>query len=346
MKKFFMIMIALMVAITVSACKKEVVKEGKFDKADGQYFAVSETANNGYVYWTVVTIKDKKITDVEWDGYNVDGGASKCLGDSKYQCSVDGNYKMKDIAQSPKGYWYEQADKATKWIVDNQKVKADVTFKEGKTDAISSVSITTETLFNLVDTALNTDPVAKGDYAKDGFYYIEAAASDNREYSYVAQYEDGTPVLDDNQEPVLFEATAGEYQDYTFGTFIIVNGRIVHADFNATYKLYDFKMEENKFVLSDGKKIVLCDENGDPLNTYLTKDTAGMNYGMRAAGGEWYEQADKVEAKLVADQSLNITIESGDWGPSGTIDGLSSVTFGHSVVDFNTILEDLNSKAK
>jgi len=328
MKKLFLILTTFIIVTSIYGCKKDV--EGKFDKPDGMYFAIDD-AESGYNSWTVVTIKNKKITDVEWNSYHIDGGEAKCLGDSKYQCSVDGIYGMENVAD--KGAWYEQADKTTKWIVDNQKTKSDLSFDDGVADAITSVTMSTEDLFDLIEEALNSTAIVDGDYTKDGFYYYETSVS-TKTYDYGAEGPTG------NELPDL----TGDFDSYTFGAFIIVQGRIVHADFNGTYVLYDFKLnDDGGFVLNgDGKKIVLCDADGKPLQSYITKDVAKENYGMRGSGGEWYVQANKVEEKLIADQSFNISIDETN---AGIIDGLTSVTMRNSTKDFKEILDKLVEKA-
>src|SRR5690554_1654123 len=171
MKKNFSIIIALFVVITISACGKKD-KEGNINKPDGKYFAIQDVEDmksaEDYRYFTVVTIDNKKITDVEWNAYHTQGSIQKCEGASKYDCSVAGIYGM----YGDEGEWHEQADKVTKWIVDNQKYTG-VTFEGGKTDAISSVTITSEELFLLVQEALANDPVEAGEFGNDGYYYSE-----------------------------------------------------------------------------------------------------------------------------------------------------------------------------
>ncbi len=341
MKKLFMVIMVLFVAVVISACKKD--KPGKFDYADGKYFAIQDVEDlkkpEDYRYWTVVTIKNKKITDVEWNAYHIAGGAAKCQGDDKYQCSVDGVYAM----GGKEGEWHEQADETTKWIVKNQKIGKDLTFTNGKTDAISSVSITVEELFDLIDEALKGQPVAKGNFKEDGFFYYESGRDETNKttYKYVKSDAQGNKPTGD------FEFEEGEFVGYTFGSFIIVNGTLVVADFNAVYTLFDFLMnEDNTFdtVTVDSKqvKVVKVKEDGTPTIKYLTKDPAKLNYGMRKDGGEWYVQADKVEAKLLADQALTITVD----GENGTVDGVTGVSMGHTVAAFKDIYDKLIADAK
>lgn len=348
MKKFASIIMALFIVLTISACKKD--EEGNIDKPDGKYFAIQDVEDmksvEDYRYWTVVTIKNKKITNVEWNAYHIQGGVQKCEGASKYDCSVAGLYGM----NGNKGEWHEQADKVTKWIVDNQKYTG-VTFNNGKADAITSVSITSEELFKLVEEALSKDPVPAGDFGQDGYYYAETGKEEGKTYKYVKANAEGQLINEEGE--VLAEGyteedlayVQGIYTALTYGSFIIVNGTIVHVDFNAAYTLFDFVMDENKAFAKEeltGAKLVICDEEGNPVKKYLTKDGAKYNYGMRGsnndANKEWFLQAKAVEDKLLKDQTLSFT-------ENNLIDGLSQVTMSGTIGQFKTILEDVKARA-
>ena len=177
------------------------------------------------------------------------GGIQKCQGASKYDCSVAGTYGM----NGDKGEWHEQADKVTKWIVDNQKYTG-VTFNNGRADAITSVSITSEELFLLVQEALAKDPVPAGNFGQDGYYYAETGKEEGKTYKYVKANAEGKLINDEGEElpdEYIEDDLAfveGSYTALTFGAFIVVNGTIVHVDFNAAYTLFDFVMDDKKHL--------------------------------------------------------------------------------------------------
>lgn len=356
MKKFLTIMMVLFSIIVISACGKEEEKPGNINKADGKYFAIQEVEDmakiEDYRYWTVVTIKNKKITDVEWNAYHTQGGLAKCEGADKYTCSVAKKYGMENDPNNSAGAWHTQADKATKWIIDNQQYSG-LDFTGGVADDISSVTMTTEELFVLVGKALASDPVESGDFGDDGYYYAEVEG-DSKTETYAKANEEGIPV--DTEGNALTEAyTKAEldlmevtFTNLTFGSFIVVNGTLVHADFNAAYGLYDFAMNKNKaFIKTDATDIetqykLVLHKDGEPVNTYKTKDGAKYNYGMRGASfdnpdKEWFKQAEAAETKLLTDQTLEITVTDGN----GVIDGLTSVTMAHTVADFKTIIDEV-----
>ncbi|HEY8364186.1 MAG TPA: FMN-binding protein [Haloplasmataceae bacterium] len=143
-------------------------KNNSINKQDGYYFAAADTFDGGYRYYTIVKIENGIITNVVWNGYHIDGGESKCLGDDKYTCAAKGNYGM--AARATKGEWHVQAAATAKWIVETQNINP--TFNGEKVDAITSATITVKELFDLINTALQGDPVPQGTYT-DGFYYIE-----------------------------------------------------------------------------------------------------------------------------------------------------------------------------
>lgn len=333
MKKLFTIFSLVLLAVILSACTGKG-KEGKFDYENGVYFAIQDrTEGQTYRYWVTVTIKDKKITNVTWDAYHVDGAAVRCKGESKYVCSEKGNYG--DMG-GQYGDWHEQAKRATDWIVKNQKIGKDITIgNDGKTDAISSVSVTVKELFDLIDEAFENGPVAKGDY-NDGFYYVETALTD-KTVTYA----------------VLKEGTTNEYLEFTetfktstMGSFLVVNGTIVLADINARHDAYVYETDSNgKFVKVatteegtaynliknaigkvENEEVVISNKsNNEKFVKYVTKDSAGKWYGMSDTGKvEWNLQVQNIEKLILQNQGLTVN--------DGKINGLSSdATTGASI---------------
>jgi len=333
MKKLFTIFSLVLLALVLSACTGKT--KGKFDYKDGVYFAIQErTENQTYRYWVTVTIKDKKITNVTWDAYHVDGAAVNCRGDSKMVCSEKGNYGM----NANNGEWYLQAKRVTDWIVANQKIGNEIEIKDnGKTDAIASVSITVKELFDLIDEALENEPVEKGDY-KDGYYYVETELAD-KTVKY-AVLKEGT-----TDEYLVFEET---FKTSTMGTFLVVNGTIVLADINARHDAYIYETntdgsfkkytvvvdeEQNKtesynIIKGTGKL-----ENGKVTLTgakkFVTKDSAGKWYGMSDTGKvEWNIQVQNIEKLLLENQGL--TIKDGKIEGLNTTDANTGATLGAS----------------
>jgi hypothetical protein len=174
------------------------------------YFAQEETfdlSDNGWKDFVVVYVEDGVIEDVYWSGTNIVPQTEK------YITSKNGNYGMyqKGLSSSP---WYQQADAMTSFIIENQSTSifsAYRTDSDGHTNNIytdtgTSVSIATDDLFDLVDQALESDPIEAGDYVLG-----------NREYV------------------IYGENEIDEGGWITKGNFIIVNGTIVDVFFNQQY---------------------------------------------------------------------------------------------------------------
>ncbi len=118
--------------------------------ADGFYFAESaDFDDSGYKTTASVMVMDGKITEVTIDAYKEDGT-------TKREAVESGEYDM-SVAGAEKS-WTEQADLFGEYIVSSQETSVDVN-DEGKTDAVSGVTIAVSGYMDLVNEALTTDPV-------------------------------------------------------------------------------------------------------------------------------------------------------------------------------------------
>lgn len=99
--------------------------------ADGNYSWKSEQADeNGFCDAITMTVKDHKITELQWDAVNAEGTG-------KRQLSESGQYEMTE--NGPK--WYEQADTLARYIIENQSGEGMLEDTGYASDAVSSVSI-------------------------------------------------------------------------------------------------------------------------------------------------------------------------------------------------------------
>lgn len=102
---------------------------------DGNYHAEAADfdANSGWKETVDITVINGNIVAVSWNGIHKDGGTDKVTR------SKSGEYGMKNGgAQSE---WHEQAHQAEQYLIEKQDPQAIVTSEDGKTDAISGVSI-------------------------------------------------------------------------------------------------------------------------------------------------------------------------------------------------------------
>ena len=261
MKKriLFVLMALVLVASMFAGCSAAKYK-------DGVYFAKGEFSND-WRDFVVVTVEKGKITDAYWGGTNtVPQGDKRVI-------SENGGYDMVTYGGA-KSQWFEQAKACEDWLLKNQDpAKFDSLYSDAEghttaltTDTGASVSIHVKGFFALVAQALAYEPVPAGQYGE-------------------------TRVVN-----VAGEPTEQGWKD--LADFIVVNGTIVSANYDAIYTKEYVAEGENanaQYFKVDGDKA-----------TALSKDQIGDGYGMKAAGSalEWYEQAALLEDYVVANQTI------------------------------------------
>jgi major membrane immunogen (membrane-anchored lipoprotein) len=275
-RKVLFIVIALVMALSMFAgCSAAKYK-------DGVYYASGEVSND-WRDFVVVTVEKGKITDAYWGGTNTVPQGDKRV------ASENGGYPMVQFggAQSE---WFEQAKAVEAWLIKNQdptafeKLYSD---EEGHTTALTtdsgaSVSIHVSEFFELAAKALASEPVAAGQYGETRVVNVAGEPS-----------EQGWKDLAD---------------------FIVVNGTIVSANYDALYS--------NEYV-ADGEnanaQYFVVD--GDTA-TAQSKDQLKEAYGMTAAGSqlEWYQQAELLEKYVVDNQGI-FTVNA-----DGYADGIAGVS--------------------
>jgi len=209
MKKILALALAMSVAATALAF-------GQVKAKDGVYFAQEESfSKTGWKDQVVVTVAGGKIAKVLWNGSsNLPGAADK----KSYAAA--GKYGMKKLAKA--GEWDQQAAAAEAWLLKSQDPGFSKFDKDGKTDAISGATMTTKGFLALVNKALAEPPVAKGSYAKDGWFYAEQPAFDKSsgwKDTVLVMVVNGTVVdvlwngiyKDGSKKSKLVEAESGKY---------------------------------------------------------------------------------------------------------------------------------------
>lgn len=134
---------------------------------DGTYYGTAPAdEETGWQSFVLLTVEGGKITKADWDAFNV-----KNAGDLKKKVSEDGNYGLvsKGGAQAE---WHEQAANAEAFLIEKQDPAAVVVNAEGKTDAISGVSVGVSDFVAAAQAALAAGPTEAGPY-KDGGYKAE-----------------------------------------------------------------------------------------------------------------------------------------------------------------------------
>ena len=145
---------------------EELLKELK----DGTYEAKAEAPdNNGFTDEVTLTVKDGKIAEVNWEAVGADGSTKSVL-------SENGEYVMTEDGLT----WKEQAEALTKAVVENQSLSFLNLDEQGKTDAVSGVSISIGGFTALAEKCLKEAAgITQTLELKDGTYEAKAEAADN-----------------------------------------------------------------------------------------------------------------------------------------------------------------------
>ena len=130
--------------------------------ADGTYEAKASEASNGYTDQVTITVADGKITEVNWEAVAEDGSLKSVL-------SENGEYVMTEDGPT----WAEQSKALADALIENQSLSFLNPDAEGKTDAVSGVSISVNGFISLAQQCL--DQAAGIESAADGAESEEAA---------------------------------------------------------------------------------------------------------------------------------------------------------------------------
>ena len=110
---------------------------------DGTYEVKGEPMD-GYTDQVSMTVKKKKITEVVWESVGEDGSKKSVL-------SETGEYVMTEDGLT----WKEQAEAMAAALVENQSLEFVNLNEQGKTDAVSGVSISVGGFVNLAQQCMN-----------------------------------------------------------------------------------------------------------------------------------------------------------------------------------------------
>lgn len=160
--------------------------------SDGTFTTKGEPDSNGFTEEVTLTVKDGKITEVNWDGITEDGTKKSVM-------SENGEYVMTEDGPT----WKEQAEALADALIENQSLRFLTINAEGKTDAVSGVSIAVGSFISLTEDCL----------AQSGNVDLSALATDQNEDS-----ENGSDTASDNDSAI--DAVSGA----TVSSTAVVNG--------------------------------------------------------------------------------------------------------------------------
>ncbi len=141
--------------------------------SDGTYTASGQPDSNGYTDQVSITVENGAITAVTWDAVMEDGTSKSVL-------SENGEYTMTEDGLT----WKEQSEALCSALIENQSLSFLNPNEEGKTDAVSGVSISVSGFMNLaqqcLEQAAGIEPQEEALPLSDGTY---TASGENGEYT-------------------------------------------------------------------------------------------------------------------------------------------------------------------
>jgi len=141
---------------------------GQVKAKDGVYFAQDPgfSPESGWKEQVVLTVAAGKITAVSWNGVSNLGVADKKT------VAAAGGYGMKKASKLGLE-WNQEAANVEAYLLKTQNPGFSKIKPDGTTDAISGASLHVAAFFALVNKALAAGPVARGIYARDGWYFAQ-----------------------------------------------------------------------------------------------------------------------------------------------------------------------------
>ncbi len=236
MKKLLLVLLGM--SLVFAACGGDEKKDLKLE--DGVYYVSGEVAPNGWQPYLEFTVKDGKVTEADYDAYNMYDGDSR----TKSQRGLDGDYVLAGEGKSIA----EQLELIEKFIVDGNDITEVKFDADGKTDAVSGATISFDSAKTLFEQALKDGPVGTAGSLEDGFYFGQAEVDDKG-----------------NTDQV---------------TYIVYNGTIVSADFNSAVPQEDDKVSYKSVLSKNGEynladsAVAPMHEQLATLNAELVKNDA------------------------------------------------------------------------
>lgn len=147
-------------------------REELFKLEDGLYFAQDQVSSpDGWNNTVTILVKDGKINTVKYDAIN------QTVTNFKRQLSISNEYHMVDEPEESLK-WHEQVELIETYLINHQSFDALTLDENGRTDAITGVTMPITPFIELVQKALNNGAIEKGPY-QDGHYYAEQATFAN-----------------------------------------------------------------------------------------------------------------------------------------------------------------------
>lgn len=177
MKKFKFLSALFALVLVLAACGDDTDggetgtdKKEEVTYENGFYYASSETDENGWVDFIEIEIIDEEVNTINFDSYNMFDGDPR----TKSERSEDGDYVLAGEGAD----YHEQVLAIEAYILDGEDISEVEFDDEGKSDAISSATISYESVAELFAMALDYGPVTFDGDLEDGYYFGQAETDD------------------------------------------------------------------------------------------------------------------------------------------------------------------------
>ena len=187
MKKLFAFVLAVLICClqhSLAALASDSIEVGTLE--DGEYFAISSEYYDGWMDFLSFSVEDGIITAAKWDSLPQSGY------DLKSTLSANGEYSMKDAGAQLE--WNEQVQLFTNALVGTPGLSVLNIDDEGKTDAISGVTISIDGVYSLYAQAITNGSQIRGEL-QDGLYCTEADEYVDGYKEYIAMYVNGGHIV-------------------------------------------------------------------------------------------------------------------------------------------------------
>ena len=280
--------------------------------ADGTYEAKAAEASNGYTDQVTITVADGKITEVNWEAVAEDGSLKSVL-------SENGEYVMTEDGPT----WAEQSKALADALIENQSLTFLNPNAEGKTDAVSGVSISVNGFIDLAAQCMMqaaglegtpAEPEASAVILADGTYEAKAAEASN---GYTDQVT--ITVADGKITEVNWEAVA---EDGSLKSVLSENGEYVMTEDGPTWA------EQSKALadaLIENQSLTFLNPNAEGKTDAVSGVSISVN-GFISLAQQCLDQAAGIESAADGAESEEAAGESADAAGEGTeaADGAAS----------------------
>ncbi len=187
MKKLFALVLATLICFLPYNRAALAMDNVEIDTlADGEYFAINSEYYDGWMDFLSFSVENGIITAAKWDSLPQSGYELKST------LAANGEYSMKGAGAQHE--WNEQVQLFADALVGTPGLSVLNIDDEGKTDAISGVTISVDGVYSLYKQAIEAGPQPRSEL-NDGLYCTEADEYVDGYKEYIAMYVSGGRIV-------------------------------------------------------------------------------------------------------------------------------------------------------